>query len=80
MNGSTRPEMPWTMDDEHAAIDLAAKKALARRRASGEIMTYHLDGWVVREYPGQRIERLAPIDEYRNEDFPYPGFTPPAQR
>lgn len=80
MNESARPEMPWTMEDEHAAIDLAAAKALARRRASGEILTYHLDGWVVQEHPGGRIERLAPIGEFRAEDFPYPGFVAPAKR
>ena len=59
------------------ALDRAAQKALERRRASGEILTYHLDGWVVQEHPGGRIERLAPIERFRAEDFPYPGFTPP---
>ena len=67
------------MQVERAALQRAAEKALAQRRASGEIMTYELDGWVVREHPGQRIERLAPIGQFRNEDFPYPGFTPPAR-
>lgn len=80
MNEQTRPEMPWSMEEERAALEMASKKALARRRASGEILTYHLDGWVVREHPGQRIERLAPVSEYRNEDFPYPGFTPSIKR
>lgn len=51
-------------------IERAAKIALEKRREAGEIMTYHLDGWVVREHPGQRIERLAPIDKFRYEDFP----------
>ena len=51
-------------------IERAAKIALAKRRAAGEIMDYHLDGWVVREYPGQRVVRLAPIGEFRSEDFP----------
>lgn len=51
-------------------IQRAAEIALEKRRASGEIMTYHLDGWVVREYPGQRVVRLAPIGEFRSEDFP----------
>jgi hypothetical protein len=36
-------------------------------------MTYVVDGWVVREYPGCRIERLAPLAEFRDEDFPYPA-------
>lgn len=51
-------------------IERAAQIALENRRAAGEIMTYHLDGWVVREYPGQRIVRLAPIGQWRSEDFP----------
>ncbi len=51
-------------------IERAAKIALEKRRESGEVMTYHLDGWVVREYPGQRIVRLAPIADFRYEDFP----------
>ncbi len=51
-------------------IERAAKIALEERRKAGEIMTYHLDGWVVREFPGQRVVRLAPIEEFRSEDFP----------
>ena len=51
-------------------IERAAKIAQEKRREAGEIMTYDLDGWVVREYPGQLIVRLAPIDEFRPEDFP----------
>ena len=51
-------------------IERAALRALEQRRADGEIMTYHLDGWVVREYPGQRVVRLAPIGEFRSSDFP----------
>ena len=53
-----------------ANIERAARIALEKRREAGEVMTYHLDGWVVREYPGQVIVRLAPIDEFRYEDFP----------
>lgn len=51
-------------------IERAARIALEKRRAAGEVMTYHLDGWVVREYPGQVIVRLAPIDGFQYEDFP----------
>ena len=51
-------------------MELAGRIGLAQRRARGEIMTYELDGWLVREYPGQRIERLAPVGNYRAEDFP----------
>lgn len=60
-----------------AALDRAAANSLAQRRASGQIMTYESDGWVVREYPGGRIERLARAGEFRVADHPYPGFTPP---
>ncbi len=58
-------------------FEAAAAKSLALRRASGEILTYRLDGWMVQEHPGGRIERLAPFDEFRAEDFPYPGFVEP---
>ena len=51
-------------------IERAAKIALQQRRDTGEIMTYHEDGWVMREYPGQRVVRLAPIGEFKAEDFP----------
>jgi len=62
-----------------AALKQSAIKGLAHRRASGEILTYELDGWVVQEHPGGRIERLAPVGQFRAADFPYPGFTPPAR-
>lgn len=51
-------------------MERAADAALEQRRAKGEIMTYELDGWIVREYPGQRIVRLARVGQYRSEDFP----------
>ncbi len=65
------------MQAEREALDRAAQKALEQRRAEGEIMTYHLDGWMVREFPGMRIERLCPLEEFRADDFPYPGFKEP---
>ena len=67
------------MQVERAALQRAAEKALAKRRASGEILTYELEGWVVQEYPGGHIERLAPIEWFRDEDNPYPRVTPPAR-
>ncbi len=51
-------------------MERAADAALAQRRAKGEIMTYELDGWIVREYPGQCVVRLACVGQYRSEDFP----------
>lgn len=51
-------------------IKRAGEIALQHRRDTGEIMTYHEDGWVYREYPGQRIVRLAPIGQFKAEDFP----------
>ena len=51
-------------------IERASQAALADRRARGEIMTYYLEGWVVREFPGQRVVRLAPIGSFRAEDHP----------
>ena len=51
-------------------LERAAQVALARRRQAGEVMTYFDDGWVLREYPDGRVERLAPIATFRAEDFP----------
>jgi hypothetical protein len=56
-----------------AAIEQAAPIGRAQRIARGEIMTYVLNGWVVREFPGGRIDRLAPAATFRAEDFPYPA-------
>ena len=78
MNEQTRvysPEMQAEIDN----MERASKRALEMRRASGEILTYNLDGWVVREWSGGRVERLAPIGKYRNEDFPYPGYVEPTR-
>lgn len=77
MNEQIRMAGSAAMQAERDAVDRAAQKALERRRASGDIMSYVLDGWMVREHPGGRIERLAPIEQFRAEDFPYPGFIPP---
>ena len=63
------------MQAEREALDRAAQKTLEQRRASGETLTHHFDGWVVQEHPGGRIERPASVERFRAEDFPYPGFT-----
>jgi len=78
MNEQMRVAGSAMMQAERAALQRAAEKALAKRRASSEILIYELEGWVVQENPGGRVERLALIDQFRNEDRPYPGFTPPA--
>ena len=79
MNKQMRVAGSAMMQAERAALQRAAEKALVKRRASGEILTYELEGWVVQEHPGGRIERLAPIDQFRDEGSPHPGFTPPAR-
>ena len=55
------------------AIEEAAHAARACRVAAGEVMTYVVEQWVVREYPGGRLERLAPLADFRDEDFPFPA-------
>jgi hypothetical protein len=45
-----------------------SRAALAERRARGEIMTYVEDGWVYREHPGQRIERLCRLEDFEPDD------------
>lgn len=67
------------MQVESASLKRAASNALAQRRASGEILRYKLDGWMVQEHPGGQVERLAPFNQFRAADFPYPGFTPPSR-
>ena len=56
----------------HEGIDERAAAALAQRRANGEVMTYLVDGWLVREWANQRIERLCPADRFKTEDYPPP--------
>ena len=75
-----RPAPSASMLATMATLDRAAANSLAQRHASGEIRTYGLDDWMVREYPGGRIERLCPIDDFRVADFPHPGFTLPTAR
>ena len=67
------------MQAERRALAEAAQRSLEQRRASGAILSYNLDGWVVREHPGGRIEQLAPIDQFRAADFPYPVPAPPGR-
>jgi hypothetical protein len=54
-------------------IEERAAASLAQRRANGEVMTYIVDGWVIREWPNQRIERLCPADRFKAEDYPQPS-------
>ena len=75
-----RPVLSKSMSATMAELERAAANSLVQRRASGEIMTYGQDGWMVREYPGGRIERLCPIDEFTVAKYPYPGFTPPQSK
>lgn len=58
------------MEELRERTEQAAARALGRQRESGEVMTYHQDGWVVREWPGSRVERLCRAEEFRAEDFP----------
>ncbi len=55
------------------AVEAAGQAGRAWRVARGEIMAFVVDGWVVREFPGGRIERLAPVERFCSEDFRYPG-------
>ena len=69
-NVPAAPRPAWASFE---TVEEAARVARAHRVASGEVMTYVVDEWVVREYPGGRVERLAPLAEFRDEDFPYPA-------
>jgi hypothetical protein len=65
------------LSDEHMLPDEEIERrglaALADRRARGEVMTYDLDGWMVREFPGRRIVRLCRSEDFRAADFPCPA-------
>ncbi len=61
-----------SMDDIADDLTRRSAAALADRRARGEIMTYVLDGWVCREFPGMRIERLCRLEDFRAADYPVP--------
>lgn len=73
MPDQSLPAIPGSAWASFEAVEEAARAARAYRVASSEVMTYVADGWVVREHPGGRIERLAPIGQFQDEDFPYPA-------
>jgi len=61
------------IDAESEDLTRPSRAALAERRARGEIMTYVRDGWVFREYPGQRMEHICLLEDYRAADHPTAG-------
>ena len=61
----------------HEGIEERAAASLIQRRANREVMTYVVDGWMVREWPSQRIELLCPADCFKAEDYPQPSAWPP---
>ena len=77
MNEPSRAGGSPLLRAESEALDHAAGNALAQRRARGEILTYELNGWVVEEHPGGNIRRLAPVGQFRADEFPYTGFNLP---
>jgi hypothetical protein len=36
-------------------------------------MTFVEGDWVYREFPGQRVERLCRLEDYKAADYPTPG-------
>ncbi len=77
MNEQTRAAGAEPMPPESEAPD-PAQDALAPRHAHGEIMTYELDCWIVREYPGGFVERSPPSasSEPRTSPTPTPTLAP----
>ncbi len=55
-----------TIDEVVDDLTQRSRKALAERRAQGEIMTYVRDGWVFREFPGIRVERICRLEDYKS--------------
>jgi hypothetical protein len=66
-------EVNQTLDEVTEDLLRRSERALAERRAGGEIMAYVKDGWVVREFPGQRVERLCRLEDFKAADFPLPA-------
>jgi hypothetical protein len=66
--------MPFTQTMDDVAEDLAqrSRAALASRRARGETMIYAENGWVYREHPGQQVERLCRLEDFKAADYPEP--------
>jgi len=56
-------------DFESEEMSRRSAAALADRRARGEIMTFEEDGWVYREYPGQRVVRLCRLEDFEPDDY-----------
>ncbi len=62
-----------TIDAESEEMTRRSLAALAERRARGEIMTYVENGWVYREHPGQRIDRLCRLEDFEPDDYKIAG-------
>jgi hypothetical protein len=58
------------MQELRERTEQAAARALEHRLTSGEVLTYQQDGWVVREWPGGRVERLCRSEDFLAGDFP----------
>jgi len=56
-------------DFESEEMSRRSAAALADRRARGEIMTFEEDGWVYREFPGQRVVRLCRLEDFEPDDY-----------
>jgi len=59
-----------SIDEVLEDLTIRSRKALAERRANGEIMTYVRDGWVFREFPGMRVERICRLEDFRANQYP----------
>ncbi len=57
-------------DFESEEMTRRSAAALADRRARGEIMTFVEEGWVFREFPGQRVVKLCRLEEFKAVDYP----------
>ena len=65
-------ETSFNINEVARNMEESSRAALQLRRDRHEIMTYVVGDWVVREYPGNRIERLCPLQEFRADDYPEP--------
>jgi len=63
---------PQTVDEVAEDLAQRSRAALADRRARGETMIFVENGWVFREHPGQRIERLCRLEDFKAADYPEP--------
>jgi hypothetical protein len=59
-----------TLDNISEELGRRSRAVLAERRANREIMIFVEVGWVFRESPGQVVERICELEDFRAANYP----------